>query len=294
MPFRTRRVCTAGLLIGALAAAPAAGATPVPGSSPRWEVTIAVRVSNGNAKPVTLRLAAPPDGPAQRLLGVEVAARGLKSSVVRDAEYPHILFTGKLKGTRRVAATYQIERQPQAETVPPVLPLDTFPPEIVPFASPAPLFQSRSILVRDFLETYAGPLLARGHLDAMRAIYQVTRRELARAKDGKSLALDVIRRRQGKRIGVERAFTTFLRCARIPARLVEGVNLASATRRKRVFWTEVWSDGQWWPVSASGGWMGQLPPSHLALARDGTRVLRVDGPVTAAYTVQARPLRDEP
>jgi hypothetical protein len=294
MPRRTRAVCAAGILILALAIPRHASAAPAVTGPHRWEVTVAVRVVPAeNGKSVTLRLAAPADGPRQRLLDVELAARGLKPTVERVGEQPHVLFKGKPKGARRIAATYRVECQPQASPVPPVLPLDTLRPELVPFLSPAPMFQSRSILVRDFLETYAGPLLARGDTDPMRAIFEVTRRELARDRKGRSLALDVIRRRQGKRIGIERAFTTFLRCARIPARLVEGVDLASKTRRKRVFWTEVWAQDQWWPVSASRGWIGQLPASYLALARDGTRVLHVDGPATASYTVQTRRLPDD-
>jgi hypothetical protein len=59
-----------------------------------------------------------------------------------------------------------------------------------------------------------------------------------------------------------------------------------------VFWTEVWADGAWWPVSASRGWIGDLPPSYVGLARDGARVVVVDGPATAAYVVTARPLRE--
>jgi transglutaminase-like putative cysteine protease len=123
----------------------------------------------------------------------------------------------------------------------------------------------------------------------MRAIFQATREHLVWDRAGKSLTLDVIRSGKGKRIGIERAFATFLRCARIPARLVEGVNLNSTTQRKRVFWTEVWAQDGWWPVSASRGWVGREPKSYVALTRDGQRVLSVDGPISATYSIQAIP-----
>jgi transglutaminase-like putative cysteine protease len=120
----------------------------------------------------------------------------------------------------------------------------------------------------------------------MQGILAAIRREIEHRRDGKSLTLDVLRSRQGKSIGIERVFTTSLRCAGIPARMVEGINLKSSTRRKRVFWTEVWAQGRWWPVSASGGWTGRVPRHYLALARDGARVVEVEGPVEMRYGVQ--------
>jgi hypothetical protein len=74
----------------------------------------------------------------------------------------------------------------------------------------------------------------------------------------------------------------------MPARFIEGVRLSSATQRKRMFWTEVWFDGRWWPVSASGGWIGKRPASALALAADGTRIVSVDGQASVSYSVRAR------
>jgi hypothetical protein len=152
------------------------------------------------------------------------------------------------------------------------------------------LFQSRSLLVREFLETEVAPRLADATEGVMRPIFAATRRELEHRRDGASLVLDAIRSRRAKRIGIERSFTTFLRCAGIPARMIEGINLNSATRRKRVFWNEVWLQDRWWPVSASRGWIGRLPEHYLAVARNGRRVLSVEGPADATYTVQVFPL----
>lgn len=269
------------LLLGAVPAHTHAAAA-------RWEVTIAVRLTGGGSAPVALRVALPYETSGQRLLEVDVAERGLAATVVREGDHPHVLFSGRFKNARRLAVSFVAELDGESDPVPPIWPATAPHAALLPFVSPAPLFQSRSILVRDFLDSHAAPLLARGTVDPMRAIYEVTRRQLARSPQGKSLALDVIRRGQGKRIGIERAFTTFLRCARIPARFVEGVRLTSKTHRKRVFWTEIWGADRWWPVSASEGWMGSRPASHLALARDGMRVVSVSGPAAASYTVRAR------
>lgn len=286
---RPRAVLAIGGLIAiALLAPPARAAPPA-----RWDVTVAVRISGGTGAPVAVRLALPADTDSQRLSAVEVTARGLKATVVRDVPEPYVLWRGKLKGARRVAVRYTVERRRPLAAVPAVEPLDVPPPALVPFLAPSPMLQSRSFLVREFLETNVTPVLTTdNHSDLMRAIYRVTRSQLAWRADGKSLTLDVIRSGGGKRIGIERAFATFLRCARIPSRFVEGINLNSSTTRKRVFWTEVWAKERWWPVSASSGWVGREPKSYVALTRDGARVLQVDGAVQAKYSVQAVPLED--
>jgi transglutaminase-like putative cysteine protease len=257
----------------------------------QWEVTVAARVTGGSGRPATIRIALPGDGAWQRITNVDVTARGL-TATRQDEPTPHVRLRGKLAGARRIAVTYRVTAERDRAVMPRVTPVPAPTLELLPFLSPAPLFQSRSILVRDFLETHVTPLLAAGATDLLRAIFTATRRELARTPDGHSLPLDVIRRRQGKRIGIERAFTTFLRCAGIPARFVEGIDLRSRTRRKRAFWTEVWAQDRWWPVSASGGWIGRLPEGYLAVARDGDRILEVDEPLTATYTVLVRRLTD--
>lgn len=284
---RTRAVLSAALSAALVLLAEA----DVPAATPsHWNVTVAIRIAGGSGVPMAVRLALPADTLAQQIGDVEVTARGLEATVVRDGPEPHVLLRGRLKGSRRVAVRYSVQRTRHLAVVPAVQPLLLPPPELAPFLSPSPVFQSRSILVRDFLETNVSPLLgSASNADLMRAIFQVTREHLTWDRAGKSLTLDVIRTGKGKRIGIERAFTTFLRCAHIPARLVEGVNLNSTTQRKRVFWTEVWAQDRWWPVSASRGWVGRPPKSYVALVRDGQHVLTVEGPVEATYSVQAVP-----
>lgn len=254
---------------------------------------MAVRLSGGNGAPATLRIALPPTTEAQSLGTVEVTARGLAATVVRDGDEPHVLLRGKLRGARRVAVRYRVTRQRWGGTLPAIAPLEAPPPALLPYLTPSPLLQSRSILVRDFLETNVSPLLdAPGAADLVRTIYRVTRERFPRQPDGKTLTLDVLRSGGGKRLGIERLFTTFMRCAQIPARFVEGLNLESRTRQKRVFWTEVWGQNRWWPVSASSGFLGRLPRGYVALTTDGQRGVRVTG-ASASYSVQARPLAAE-
>jgi len=274
------------VLIGLLLAA----AVPVRAASESaWDVTVAFRLTGGGA-PVSLRVALPPSDEAQTLGEVTVTARGLSATVTRDGDQPHVLLRGKVKGSRRVAVRYRVQRQRLGGPLPAIAPLEAPPPALLPYLTPSPIFQSRSILVRDFLETNVGPLLdAPAAPDLVRTVHQVTRERFPWAKDGKTLTLDVLRSGRGKRIGIERLFTTFLRCAHVPARFVEGLNLASTTRHKRVFWTEVWGQNRWWPISASSGWMGRLPKAYIELTRDGQRAIQVKGG-EATYSIQAKPV----
>ncbi|MGD9765189.1 MAG: transglutaminase-like domain-containing protein [Candidatus Binatia bacterium] len=267
-------------------------AAPVPGKSERWRVTVALRISAENGTPVAVDLALPPDGPAQRLGPVEVTGRGLTSEVVTSGTEPHVHLAGKFKGARRVAVQYVVERDRDSTTLPQIAVADAPGPELLPFLSPSPLFQTRSLLVRDFMESYVAPMLDTPGADLVRTIMRATREHLPADPAGKTLTLDVIRAGGGRRIGVERAFTTFVRAAGVPARFVEGVKLGSGTHRKRVFWTEVWDGNRWWAASASGNWFGSPPAGYIALTRDGRRVLTKEGKGKVSYTVNAVRVED--
>jgi transglutaminase-like putative cysteine protease len=273
-------LCLAGAFVFA-AAAPALGI-----GTRHWEVTFALRVTSDNNHKVGLRLALPQSTIDQRVSDLEVDDRALDAVITPDGNAPHVRFHGKIKGSRRVAVTYRIERDRRLDVVPPVHPVEAPDAAILPYVRATPLLQSRSILVREFLETHVTPALRDANGDLMLAIFNATRTSIEHDSKGKTLVLDVVRSRRAQRIGIERAFTTFLRCARIPARLVEGIDLKKKTKRKRVFWTEVWAAGRWWPVSASDGWVGRLPTSHVALSRDGARVLAAEGTVEASYQVE--------
>lgn len=256
-----------------------------------WTVTLAVRIADTDNKPVELHVALPPNTEHQVVSAIEVSERGLSSDIVLGAE-PEVVFRGRVPGNRRVSVTYRVDRSSRRSRLPAVQPAVDPPRDALDALRPATLFPSRSILVREFLETHVTPKLAESDVDMLRAIYAVTREELPHKSAGKSLPLDVLRRGFGLRIGLERVFTTCLRSAGIPARFVEGFDLSSSTRRKRTFWTEVWSEGQWYPVSVSRGWLGRLPDDVVAVAFDGRRVVRSLGAGTVEYSVVARMLPD--
>lgn len=254
-----------------------------------WDVTIAVRVFDAGDKPVELHVAFPPENDRQRISDVTVRARGLKSDVVHGAE-PEVVFRGRVPEARRISVGFRVDRTPFRTSVPSVQPVPDPPVATLDALRPAPLYPSRSILVREFLETHVAPRLEVGDEDMLRAIYSAIRDELPYDRSGKSLPLDVLRRGHGLRIGRERVLTASLRSAGIPAHFVEGIDLSSSTKRKRRFWNEVWADGHWYPVSVSGGWLGKLPDDYIAVVTDGRRVVRSAGAGSFEYTVVVQPV----
>jgi len=290
MPYRARaiRLAVVALLAIVYGRAEVAART----DTQVWHVTVALRIGDGHGRPVEVHVALPPETPAQRVSDVRIVDRGLKTQTIQGEE-PEVVLSGIVRKSRRVAVSYTVAISAEEKTVPLIEPPEDPPLELYTEMSPAPLFPSRSILVREFLEENVGPVLAEGNRGVMRAIYNVMRRRFEHKTDGKSLPLDVLRRGHGQRIGLERLFTTFLRCARIPARFIEGAKLDSRTKRKRVFWTEVWADGEWWPVSVSRGWIGKRSNDLLALTYDGRRPVQVEGEATVTYTLQAHRRRGE-
>lgn len=283
-PPHLARMCGLATMLAASAAFAAPDA---------WNVTIAVRISDAGDKPVEVHVALPADDDRQTISDINVRPRGLKSDVVRGTD-PEVVFRGRVTDSRRVSVTFRVDRTRLRLDVPAVQPAADPPLDTLEALRPAPLYPSRSILVREFLETHVAPKLRAGENDMLRAIVGAIREQLPYDKTGKSLPLDVLRRGHGLRIGRERVLTASLRSAGIPARFVEGVALSSSTRRKRRFWNEVWHEGLWYPVSVSGGWIGRLPDDCVAIASDGRRVVRSLGAGTIEYSVVAHPAAKRP
>lgn len=82
-------------------------------------------------------------------------------------------------------------------------------------------------------------------------------------------ALTVLRQGRGSSAGKARLLTALLRSAGIPARVVGGLKLEDATKKRAtISWVEASLGGNWVPLDPSGGYFGWLPNHYLALYRD--------------------------
>jgi transglutaminase-like putative cysteine protease len=83
---------------------------------------------------------------------------------------------------------------------------------------------------------------------------------------GPSDALGVLAAERGSGTGKARLLAALLRSVGIPARLVGGVRLEDASRKRAtISWVEAWLGGAWVPFDPGGGNYAHLPANYLAL-----------------------------
>ncbi|MGD0946857.1 MAG: 7TM domain-containing protein [Candidatus Binatia bacterium] len=105
--------------------------------------------------------------------------------------------------------------------------------------------------------------------DAAWALFQYTA-AFVRAGPGeaKEDALTVLRQGRGSSGGKARLLTALLRSIGIPARVVGGLKLEDATKKRAtISWVEAYLDKEWVPLDPGGGYFGWLPNHYLALYR---------------------------
>ena len=105
--------------------------------------------------------------------------------------------------------------------------------------------------------------------DAAWALFQYTA-AFVRVGPGeaKEDALTVLRQGRGSSAGKARLLTALLRSIGIPARLVGGLKLEDATKKRAtISWVEAYLDKEWVPLDPGGGYFGWLPNHYLALYR---------------------------
>jgi hypothetical protein len=80
-------------------------------------------------------------------------------------------------------------------------------------------------------------------------------------------ALAVLRQERGNSSGKARLLTALLRSVGVPARVVGGLKLEDATKKRAtIAWVEAYV-GTWVPLDPGGGYFGWLPNQYLALYR---------------------------
>ncbi len=102
------------------------------------------------------------------------------------------------------------------------------------------------------------------------ALFQQTA-SFVRAAPGeaKEDALSVLRKESGSTTGKSRLLTALLRSVGIPARLVGGLKLEDATKKRAtISWVEAYLGGVWVPMDPGGGYFGWIPNQYLAIYRN--------------------------
>lgn len=113
--------------------------------------------------------------------------------------------------------------------------------------------------------------------------------------EAKEDAVAVLGKESGSTTGKARLLTALLRSAGIPARLVGGLKLEDATKkRSTISWVEAYLGTGWVPFDPGGGYFGWVPNQYLALYRDDLPLIVHSAGLDLQYDFLVHRIRKEP
>jgi len=286
----TRVILAAGVLAGVLPvrapetlAAPAAPAQDTRVFSPSeeaeqrrpakptityWNVTVAIRVG-ATEEPASVRMLVPVSDGRQAILSREVPPTRLAFSEETAGPSMWVRWSAPRIGKKGEALAYSFT----ARTT------DRWHdvPRLAIADNPPPPDGDASLAPTDTIQSDAPAIVARARAltaNAVRvdeiawSLYQYTASFLLNG-GGDGAASDaraVLAGEHGNMAGKARLLTALFRAAGIPARLVGGLRLQDATRkRSTISWVEAWLGGAWVPFDPTAGHYARLPADYLAL-----------------------------
>lgn len=153
-------------------------------------------------------------------------------------------------------------------SIPPVALEDfTVPDSMRDFLQPSALVQSNDVDIRHRARDLVKD--ARTVEDAAWTLFQYTA-AFVRVGPGeaKEDAVTVLKQERGSSAGKARLLTALLRSSGVPARVVGGLKLEDASKKRAtISWVEAHLGGAWVPLDPGGGYFGWLPNQCLALYR---------------------------
>jgi hypothetical protein len=114
------------------------------------------------------------------------------------------------------------------------------------------------------------------------------------AKEAPSDAAAALKQRWANPLGRARAMVAICRAAKIPARLVTGLEIRPSDDLRPHIWVEAMSDGRWEAYDPLNGFAHDLPHNFLPLRRDGGGLLRESGMADLRLTLTARRIPPPP
>ena len=96
---------------------------------------------------------------------------------------------------------------------------------------------------------------------------------------------DVLQTKRANGLGKTMAFIALCRYSNIPARLVVGIVLREAIDADQHYWSQVYIDDKWQAYDVEHGYVGELPPSYLALAYDRENVSYFEDPTPVETSI---------
>ncbi len=110
------------------------------------------------------------------------------------------------------------------------------------------------------------------------ALHDYCHRELTPADAGAAEdAATTLRRKSATSLGRARALVALCRAAKLPARVIAGLEIKTDVTLARRNWVEVLVGSRWEPFDPENGYAHELPHNYLATRRDGGDLIRASG-----------------
>ncbi len=232
-----------------------------------WRVQLFLKMPDA-ARAAHAQVLLPLSDPHQEILDRHVQADGFLYR--EDPDPPNLwgYWTRSVGGGTQIECDMSVAVTDTVEVIRPVPLADLSVPDAVrSYLQPSRLVQSGDPDVRrrarDLIKD------ARTVEDAAWALFQYAAAFVRTGPgEAKEDALTVLRQERGSTAGKARLLTALLRSIGVPARVVGGLKLEDASKKRAtISWVEAYVADTWVPLDPGGGYFGWLPNQYLSLYR---------------------------
>jgi transglutaminase-like putative cysteine protease len=243
-----------------------------------WRLTYDITFHAAKAG-TRLRVAVPDDGLHSRVFRKDLRYAGLDTERLRPlkSDTRELALVTERAGDFRVTARFDLHLSPRTTFHTWSRPAPLMAEERASFLRSTPTVQAEHPVVIEALRDLQAEVSGRSELvDKLFAhCYQQIGVSSA---DAPSDAVESLKRGMATPLGKCRAFVALCRAAKVPARLVAGLEVQttgsqqSGPMRQRV-WTEVLADNRWEPFDPEHGFARELPYTYLPARRHGIELV---------------------
>jgi transglutaminase-like putative cysteine protease len=234
----------------------------IPSGEGPWRVELEITL-RGEGQRGSVRAPLPSSGPGQSVFDERTASEGLLFTIRTEDGQRIGVWSGRLSGVVRVVHGFRV--QTNAVRVPLPLTLPQEPPREILAAYTAATTELPVHAAEIQAEIARLPLASpRDPVARVRTLFTLVSEEIGGAVTGSDDAVLTLAAREGSPRGRTLLFTTLLRAAGIPARVVQGLALRGSNAVP-VQWSEAWIDERWVPLSPVDGFFAERPEGLVAL-----------------------------
>jgi transglutaminase-like putative cysteine protease len=244
-----------------------------------WRVEVEVS-ARGSGLRGSVRVPLPSSGAGQAVFDERTASDRLRFSIREEDGQRFGVWSGRFEGVHELVHGFRVQLEEISISLPAQLTLAPSPELLAEHAVATPELPTDDAAVTAFLSDLSLPPREEP-VALLRALFGFVSDEVATVETAAEDALIALAAREGSPVGKTRLFVTLLRAARIPSRLVLGLELRRDLPPREVVWAEAWLEGRWIPFSPVDGLFAARPADRVAL-RVGSAVALESTGVDAA------------